>query len=146
MGDKSGRVWIVDGANAIVDDEGTTEVDCWFTINPYNADYPQGSTKFSQATLMGDFFEAQDITYQMGDSYLPPTGSEFTKSLGSYTYSPTLTELHGYVTLNTDTFTDGFSLKIKTSMDGSRPHTAHTLLLHARPKGSDRNSTQYPRG
>jgi hypothetical protein len=146
MGDASGRVWIVDGANSIVDDSGTTEVDCWYTLNPYNADYPQGSTKVTQVTLMGDFYEAQDITYQIGDSYFPPSGTEFTKSLGTYEFSPTLEERHSYVTLNTDTFTDGFSLKIKTQMDGSQPHTCHTMLLHARPKGSDRNATQYPRG
>lgn len=146
MGDHSGRVWIVDGANAIVDDTETKKIPCWFTINPYNGAYPQGSTKVTQVTVMGDFYEAQDMTYQIGDSYFPPSGPEYTKSLGNYTFGPTLEERHSYVTLNTDTFTDGFSFKIKTTMDGSDPHVCHTLLLHSRPKGSDRNSTQYPRG
>jgi hypothetical protein len=144
MGTEDGEVYIVDGVNKMEVD--ATEVDCYITINPYNGNYPQGSTKFPTVTVAGDFFEAQSLSYTIADSYNAPSGTEFTRTIGKYSNPPTLAEGHGYTDINVDTYTDGFGLKLRTTMDGSQPHTLHTLLLHTRQKGANRNNVQVPRG
>ena len=146
MGDEEGNVWIVDGGNAIYDNGSTENPDCYIITNPNNNKYVQGASKFKTGMVMGDFFGAQNVYYTLGHSYLPPSGTEYTKELGDYDDTPLLEEQHDYIDLNLDTFTDGFSLKLRTTMDGSIPHRFNGLLLGVSRKGSNRNNTQTNRG
>lgn len=147
MGDKNGNVWIVDGANGIQDDNGLTAVDCWVTTNPINSGYPQGASRSYSWTLLADCYGAQNITTETGYDYLPPDGTTTrTKSLGAYTNAPRFTAATEVTDIYTGTYTDGVSLKIATTMDGSQPHTLHTLIHRYSRKGSGRNNTTINRG
>lgn len=146
MGDKNGNVWIVDGANGIQKAEGLTEVPCYITTNPINTGFPQGASKTYSWTLIGDFMGAQNITTSTGYDYLDVEETPRTKSVGSYSDAPIFDDQTGYTEVYTGSYTDGVSLKVETTMDGSKPHTLHTLLHRFSRKGSGRNNTTINRG
>jgi hypothetical protein len=145
MGDKNGNVWIVDGANGIQTASGLTEVECSITTNPVNTGFPQGAHKSYGMTVMGEFMGAQNITTSIGYDYLDVSSSERTKEIGSYNAIPVFDTVPDLTDVYFDSYTDGTSIKIKTSMDGSKPHTLHTLLHRYSRKGSGRNNTGIPR-
>jgi hypothetical protein len=146
MGDKNGNVWIVDGANGIQTAGGLTEVDSYITINPINTGYPQGSHNTYFVTVMGDFYGAQTIATSIGYDYLDVTSTPRTKVIGSYDAAPLFEPVTDYTDVFTQALTDGFSMKIKTSLDGSKPHTLHSLIHRFSRKGSNRNNTGKGRG
>lgn len=146
MGTSAGEVYIVDGANGIQTDSGLEEVACWIELNPMNAGYPQGSNKTYAFTLLGDFYGAQNITASFGIDYLavnPVTAR--TKEIGDYDAAPILNPVTDYTDFYPAIFTDGFSIKFQSSMDGSKPHTLHTGIHRVSTKGVGRNNTQRPR-
>lgn len=145
MGDKSGNVWIVDGANGIQKADGLEEVDCYITLNPINTGYPQGAHKTYAMTVMGDFNGTQSITTSVGYDYLDVSSTPRTKIIGSELAGHIFTEYPDMTDVYIDSYTDGTSFKIQTSMNGSKPHTLHTLLHRFTRKGSGRNNTQVPR-
>jgi len=145
MGDKNGNVWIVDGANGIQTASGLTELECYITTNPVNTGYPQGSHKTYDMTVMGDFMAAQTIETSVGYDYLDVTSTARTKIIGDYAATPVFDPLPDLTDVYVKAFTDGTSIKIETTMDGSKPHTLHTLLHRYSRKGSGRNNTQVPR-
>jgi hypothetical protein len=147
MGDKNGNVWIVDGANGIQTASGLTEVPCYITTNPMNTGYPQGATKTYAWTVLGDFMAAQEITTTTGYDYLDvPDDADRTKVIGSYSDAPIFEAEPALTDVYTGVYTDGVSFKIETNMDGSKPHTLHTLLHRFSHKGSGRNNTTINRG
>jgi hypothetical protein len=145
MGDKNGNVWIVDGANGIQTASGLTTVDCHITTNPVNTGYPQGAHKTLDFSLMGDFMGAQTITTSVGYDYLDVSSSTRTKTVGSYSAAPLFDVAPDLTNIYVDSFTDGTSLKIQTEMDGSKPHTLHTLIHRYSRLGSGKNNTQVGR-
>ena len=146
MGTKDGNVWIVDGANGIQGEGQLLEVPCWFTINPVNLGFIQGAHSTKGLTLYGDFMRAQNITYSVGYDYLPPSSTPRDITLGHYDEAPVLEAEVGYTDIYPKSYTDGFSLKLETTMDGSKPHRFHSLLQRANTKGAGRNNTQKSRG
>jgi hypothetical protein len=145
MGDKNGNVWIVDGANGIQTHSGLDPVTCYITTNPVNTGYPQGAHKTLDFSLMGEFMGAEQVTYSIGYDYLDVTSTPRTKVIGSYSAAPIFSVAPDLTNLYVDSFTDGTSLKIQTTMDGSKPHTLHTLIHRFSRLGSGKNNTQVPR-
>jgi hypothetical protein len=146
MGTADGSVWIVDGANGIQDTTGLNEVECYFTLNPVNGGFPQGAHQTYSMTLHGDFLQAQTITTSVGKDYLDVAGTEQTKTVGQYTDAPIFEAEPNYTDVDVNVFTDGLSLKVQTSMDGSKPHKFHTITHRFRLKGAGRDRTQSARG
>lgn len=89
---------------------------------------------------------AQNITTSTGYDYLDVEETPRTKSVGSYSDAPIFDDQTGYTEVYTGSYTDGVSLKVETTMDGSKPHTLHTLLHRFSRKGSGRNNTTINRG
>jgi hypothetical protein len=145
MGDKNGNVWIVDGANGIQTHSGLDPVTCYITTIPVNTGYPQGAHKTLDFSLMGEFMGAEQVTYSIGYDYLDVTSTPRTKVIGSYSAAPIFSVAPDLTNLYVDSFTDGTSLKIQTTMDGSKPHTLHTLIHRFSRLGSGKNNTQVPR-
>jgi hypothetical protein len=145
MGDRNGQVWIVDGANGIQEAGGLTTVKCHITTNPVNTGFPQGSHKTHAITVLGDFMGAENITTYVGYDYLDVSSTGRTKEIGDYDAAPVFDAVPDYTDVFVQAFTDGLSFKIETEMDGSKPHTLHTLIQRFSRKGSSRNNTQVPR-
>lgn len=145
MGDKNGNVWVVDGANGIQTASGLVEVDCWITTNPINTGAPQGAHKTFNVQIIGDFYGSQDITTSIGYDYLDVSSTPRTKTIGDVDAPPFFEKRADYTDVYVDSLTDGTSFKIQTAMDGSKPHTLHTLLHRYSRKGTGRNNTQVPR-
>jgi hypothetical protein len=146
MGTREGVVWVVDGANTMLEEGEQDDIACAIVTNPLNNKHLTGASKTFTATLFGDFFEAQTLTYQTGIDYLFPTGQVRTKSVGSYGDRPRILWQPSYVDLYAKTVTDGISFKIASTMDGSQPHRFTGLLPRTSRLGSGRNNTQKNRG
>lgn len=146
MGTKEGAVWVVDGANTMLEEGVQNDIACRIVTNPLNNKHLTGASKTFTALLFGDFFEAQNLTYQTGIDYLFPTGKVHSKSVGTYEGRPRTIWQPSYVELYAGTVTDGFSYTIDTTMDGSQPHRFSGLLPRTSRIGSGRNNVQKNRG
>jgi hypothetical protein len=146
MGTDDGAVWVVDGANGIQTSAGLQQVPCWFITNPINAGLPQGHHKQYAVTLHGMFYGAQTVEAAYGTDYLTvDAATQQTITLGRYTNPPQELSTHAFDDLHPQVLTDGFSVKVQTYMDGSRPHTFGAFIHRRSRKGRSRSRTQLSR-
>jgi hypothetical protein len=142
MGTESGDVWVVDGANVIQHPSAVIQPDCWYVTNPVNFQRPEALHKHYHVVLQGQFYGAQEVeTWSDGNYIFDEEGAAHdTITLGSYSNAPLFDSSNEIDNTYLPTLTDGFSLKVKTTMDGSQPHTFQSLMFRASSKGIDRNS------
>ena len=143
MGTSDGSMWVVDGANGIQNSSGLTEIDAYITLNPSNLNRPAGVNKFYHAVIQGQFFGHQEISAWSDTNYtFNETGTAHDIiQIGDDSDTPIFESLNNLDSVYTSMLADGYSLKLQTSLDGSRPHTLQSILFRASGKGVDRNST-----
>jgi hypothetical protein len=141
MGTEAGEVYIVDGANLIQHPTANSKPDCYITTNPVNFGRPDALHKYYHVMIQGRFYGAQltetwaDTNYVFQDT--GPVQDTFT--FGSYTDTPIFDARSEIDSAYMPILADGYSVKIKTTMDGSKPHTFQALVYRASRKGMDRN-------
>jgi hypothetical protein len=141
MGTEAGEVWIVDGANIIQHPTANVKPNCYITTNPVNFGRPDALHKHYHVMIQGRFYGAQ-LTSTWAD-----TNYEFTETgaaqdiitFGSYSDTPIFEAKSEIDAAYMPILADGYSVKIQTTMDGSKPHTLQSLVYRASIKGTDRN-------
>jgi hypothetical protein len=142
MGTADGKMWVVDGANCIQSPDGVETPDCWFVTNPINFGRPEAVHKHYHVVLQGQFYGAQSVDTWADSNYLfDVTGSAHDSiTFGSYSNTPLFSSISEVDSTYLPTLTDGYSMKVQSTMDGSKPHAFQSLLFRATPKGVDRTS------
>lgn len=150
MGTALGSVFIIDGGDAIYfpppeasesDDPGMYSPDCYFVLNPVNFGAPDRAHKVYHTVVQGQFYGAQTVEAWGDTNYIfEQTGTaQETIVFGDYAGTPIFNSKNEIDSVYLEMLSDGFSLKLKTTMDGSQPHTFQSVLYRTSPKGSDRN-------
>ena len=142
MGTEAGEVWVVDGANIIQHPSANVKPICYITTNPVNFGRPDALHKHYHVMIQGRFYGAQGVDTWGDDNYkFDVTGTAHDSfTFGSYTNTPIFHAKSEIDSAYIPILTDGYSLKIQTTMDGSKPHTLQSLVYRASRKGVDRNS------
>lgn len=142
MGTEAGTVWVVDGANIVQGTGSQVKPKCFLTMNPINMGRPDILHKHFHVVIQGQFYGAQSFDSWSGNNYLFNfnTTADDSVTLGSYSNTPLFSAQSSLDSTYLPTLTDGFTMKLETTMDGSQPHTIQSLMFRASPKGMDRNS------
>lgn len=143
MGTSDGSVWVVDGANGIQDSTGLTALDAYIVLNPTNLQRPEGVNKFYHTVIQGQFFGWQQVQTWGATNYIfnENGAAHDTANIGDSGDAPVFVATNNLDATYVPVLADGFSFKIQTSLDGSKPHTLQSLLFRASGKGTDRNRT-----
>ena len=144
MGTADGSMWVIDGANGIQDSTGLTALDAYIILNPTNLQRAEGVHKFYHTVVQGQFFGWQQIEAWADTNYtFEQTGAAHdTVQIGTSSHAPVFTAYNNLDSVYVPMLADGYSLKLQTSLDGSKPHTLQSLLFRASGKGTDRNRTE----
>ena len=143
MGTSDGSMWVIDGANGIQTGAGLTEMDCYIVTNPINLGRPESVSKFHHITIQGQFYGWQNISGWADSSYVfNATGpAQATTSIGASTDATVIDSFNLIDNMYLPMLADGYSIKLQTSADGSKPHTFQSLLFRTSVKGTDRTRT-----
>lgn len=159
LSDKFGNLFMIDEGNAIYDSLGRVDMQAWIETNPTNSQYLQGSVKTFAWTVMGQAFHTIDATASYGEDYLSATQAESldnyygtasapavlkppmldsdpTVARGNLNLTPVYTDMY------LDTFTDGLSLRLETTLEGYPSHTYQALLHRHSLKSRGRQGLQ----
>jgi len=141
MGTENGEVFIVDGADCIMHPDGITFPNCWVTLNPINFGHPERLFKNYHAVVQGRFYGAQTVSAWGDSNYVfnEAGAAQSTVLFGSYDNAPVFVAESEVDSTYLPILTDGFSMKLQTTMDGSKPHTFQSVLFRSSAKGIDRN-------
>lgn len=144
MGTADGSMYIVDGANGIQTSSGLTEMDAYIVTNPINLGRPESVAKYYHTGLQGQFFGHVNVQ-AWGDvnyTFDITSSAHDIIDIGNED-DPTVFEASNNVdTAYLPAIADGFSVKLQTSVNGSKPHTFQSLLFRASLADSDRNRTE----
>lgn len=141
MGCADGKVWVVDEAEAICDIGTVSYPNCYFIVNPVNFGKPDRSHKVYHVELQGQFYGAQTVEAWADTNYTfeETSAAQHTILFGNYSNLPLFTSRNEIDSAYMPILSDGYSVKLQTTMDGSLPHTFQSMLYRVSSKGIDRN-------
>lgn len=141
MGTAEGAVWIVDGAEAIYGPDANVYPSCYLVMNPVNFGAPDRVHKHYHVELQGQFYGAQSVDAWADANYIFTQGgpAQHSITLGDYSALPLFVSRNEIDSAYLMMLTDGFSVKLQTTMDGSLSHTFQSILYRVSSKGVDRN-------
>lgn len=141
MGTANGSVWVVDGANVIQDIDEITRPQAWLTLNPMNFGRPESLHKHFHVVMQGQFYGAQALTTYAANNYSYNYGNDADEvTIGSYDDAPIFAAETNLDATYHSTVTDGYTMKIESTLDGSEPHTFQSLLFRSSRTAVDRNT------
>jgi hypothetical protein len=143
MGTSDGSMWVVDGAQGVQTGSGLTAMDAFITVNPVNLNRPESTAKYHHVVLQGQFYGWQAIDGWADSNYVfDATGAAHDSiNIGAATLTSVVDSKNEVDSIYLPMLADGYSVKLQTSVDGSKPHTLQSLLYRATTKGTDRNRT-----
>jgi len=139
MGCNNGWVYVIDGNNNALE----TSRDAYITLNPTNLGKPESVTKYMHTVVMGQFYGWEVIEAWAATNYVFTStgGAQATAVIGDPTGAVQLEANSELDSIYLPILADGFSIKLQTQVDGSKPHTLQSLLLRSTTKGTDRTRT-----